>query len=118
VVNLTRKKVVSLNGISNQPQHSKIFSSIQRLFQASQPVDILTVTAELRKAGELEYAGRPYYVASLNNRVGSSSNVEYHSRILLQKHIQRSLIQVSDIIMKEAYEDTTDVFDLLDTAEM
>lgn len=100
-----------------QPQHTKIFLAIQRLFQASQPVDILTVTAELRKAGDLEYAGGPYYVASLTNRVGSSANVEYHARILLQKHIQRSLIQVSDIIIKEAYEDTTDVFDLLDTAE-
>lgn len=100
-----------------QPQHSKIFTAIQRLFQASQPVDILTVTAELRKSGDLEFAGGPYYIASLTNRVGSSANVEYHARILLQKHIQRSLIQVSDHIMREAYEDTTDVFDLLDTAE-
>lgn len=99
------------------PPHGKIFQAIQRLFQASMPVDILTVSAELRKAGDLDVAGGSYYVASLTNRVGSSANIEYHARILLQKHIQRALIQVSDQIMKEAYEDTSDVFDLLDTAE-
>lgn len=99
------------------PQHQRIFAAIQRLFSASQPVDILTVTAELRKAGELELVGGSYYVASLSNRVGSAANIEYHARILVQKQIQRALISVSDRIIKEAYEDTTDVFDLLDTAE-
>lgn len=99
------------------PAHQKIFSAIQRLFTTSQPVDILTVTAELRKAGDLDMVGGSYYVASLTNRVGSSANIEYHSRILVQKHIQRSLITVSDKIIREAYEDSTDVFDLLDTAE-
>jgi len=99
------------------PGHQKIFSAIQRLFSASQPVDILTVTAELRKATDLEMVGGSYYVASLTNRVGSAANIEYHARILVQKHIQRALIQVSDKIIREAYEDSTDVFDLLDTAE-
>jgi replicative DNA helicase len=99
------------------PQHVKIYEAILRLYAASQPIDILTVTSDLRKAGDLDYAGGPVYIASLTNRVGSSVNLEYHSRILLQKSIQRGIIQASDTAMRDAYEDTTDVFDLLDETE-
>lgn len=98
-------------------QHQLIYNAIQSLFSSSNPIDILTVTAQLQKTGELVSAGGAYYISSLTTRVGSSAHVEYHARILLQKHIQRSLIAVSSNIITEAYEDTTDVFDLLDTAE-
>jgi len=97
--------------------HQIIFRAITRLFGSNQPVDILTVTEELRKSGELEVAGGAYYITVLTNRVASASNIEYHARILLQKYIQRTLIHVSSEIIREAYEDTTDVFDLLDKAE-
>src|SRR5580765_5577304 len=97
--------------------HQKIFSGIQRLFQRSQPVDILTVTDELRKSGELESVGGAFYVTDLTNRVASAANVEYHARIISQKFIQRELIRISSQIVKDAFEDTTDVFELLDAAE-
>jgi replicative DNA helicase len=97
--------------------HQIIFSAIQRLFGQNEPVDILTVTEELRKSGELDIAGGPYFITMLTNRVASTANVEFHSRIILQKFIQRELIRVSSDIIKDAYEDTTDVFDLLDRAE-
>lgn len=97
--------------------HNKIFAAIQRLFQRSQPVDILTVTDELRKAGELEEVGGAYYVTELTNRVASAAHVEYHSRIIAQKFIQRELIRISSEIVRDAFEDTTDVFELLDVAE-
>jgi len=97
--------------------HQLIFSAIQRLFANNQPVDILTVTEELRQHGELELVGGPYQVTMLTNRVASAANIEFHSRIILQKYIQRELIRVSSGIIKESYEDTTDVFDLLDKAE-
>ncbi len=97
--------------------HQVIFSAITRLFGSNQPVDILTVTEELRKSGELEIAGGPYFISMLTNRVASAANIEFHSRILLQKYIQRELIHISSDIIREAYEDTTDVFDLLDKAE-
>jgi replicative DNA helicase len=97
--------------------HQIIFTAIQRLFAQNEPVDILTVTEELRKTGELDIAGGPYFITMLTNRVASTANIEFHSRIILQKFIQRELIRVSSEIIKDAYEDTTDVFDLLDKAE-
>ena len=97
--------------------HHIIFSAITRLFGKSEPVDILTVTNELKNSGELEIVGGPYYITQLTNRVASAANVEYHSRIISQKFIQRELIRISSEIIKDAFEDTTDVFDLLDRAE-
>ena len=97
--------------------HQKIFSAINSLFAKSEPIDILTVTNELKSTGELEIVGGPYYITMLTSRVASAANVEYHARIILQKHIQRELIRISSDIIKDAFEDTTDVFDLLDKAE-
>jgi replicative DNA helicase len=98
-------------------EHQLIFSAIKRLFGNVKPVDILTVTDELRQSGDLDMVGGPYYIAMMTNRVASSANIEYHARIILQKHIQRELIRISSDVIKDAYEDTTDVFDLLDKAE-
>ena len=98
-------------------EHQLIFDAIQHLFGLVKPVDILTVTEELRQRGQLELVGGPYYIATLTNRVASSANIEWHARILIQKHIQRELIRISSDIIHDAYEDTTDVFDLLDKAE-
>ncbi len=97
--------------------HQAIYKAILRLFEKSQPVDLLTVTEELKKGGELEMAGGPYYLVGLTNRVASAANIEYHARLIAQKHIQRELIRVSTKIIRDAYEDTTDVFQLLDDAE-
>ncbi len=97
--------------------HQKIFEAIQTLFQKSSPVDILTVTAQLRQQGNLELIGGAYYITELTNRVASAANIEYHARIISQKFIQRELIKISTEIISSAYEDTTDIFDLLDHAE-
>ena len=98
-------------------QHQKIYSAIHRLYGSNQPVDILTVTEDLRQAGELDIVGGAYYITNLTNRVASAANIEFHARIILQKYIQRELIRISSEIIKDAYEDSTDVFDLLDKAE-
>jgi replicative DNA helicase len=97
--------------------HRIIFHAIRRLFERSEPIDILTVTNELKKSGELDIIGGPYYITQLTNRVASAANIEYHSRIILQKHIQRELIRISSDTIKDAFEDTSDVFQLLDRAE-
>ncbi len=97
--------------------HKRIMAAIASLFAKSEPVDILTVTNELKSTGELEMIGGPYYITMLTSRIASTANVEYHARIILQKHIQRELIRISSEIIKDAFEDTTDVFDLLDKAE-
>ncbi len=97
--------------------HQTIYKAITKLFAKSEPVDILTVTEELKKSGELELIGGSYYITQLTNRVASAANVEYHVRIITQKYIQRELIRISSDIIKDSYEDITDVFDLLDKAE-
>src|SRR5579863_993934 len=97
--------------------HQKIFAAIRHLFEKTSPVDILTVTAQLRQQGELEMIGGAYYITELTNRVASAANIEYHSRIIIQKFIQRELIRISTEVINNAYEDTTDVLDLLDKAE-
>ncbi len=97
--------------------HQKIFSVIFNLFSDSQPVDILTVTEELKKRGDLDIAGGSYYITQLTNRVASAANVEYHVRIILEKFLQRELIRISSDIIKDSYEDSSDVFDILDKAE-
>ena len=94
-----------------------IFEAIYQLFQDSQPVDLLTVSSELRKKGKLETVGGEFYLVQLSQRVASSAHIEFHARIILQKFIQRSLIKISNEIIESSYKESTDVFDLLDEAE-
>lgn len=95
-------------------QNSRVFGAILNLFNRSEPVDILTITQELKRTGELEFIGGAYYVSALTNRITSSANVEFHARIVAQKYLQRELIRISTETIKTAYEDSTDVFELLD----
>jgi replicative DNA helicase len=97
--------------------HQRIWRAIRMLFQNQAPIDLLTVTEQLKKNGDLEAAGGAFFVAQLTNKIGSAANVEYHARIIAEKHIQRMLISTSTEIITDAYEDTTDVFELLDKAE-
>ena len=97
--------------------HKKIFDAILGLFRNAQPIDILTVTEELKRRAELDIVGGPFYISQLTNKVASSANVQYHARIISQKHILRELIRISAEMTRDAYDDTSDVFDLLDKAE-
>src|SRR6201991_1396054 len=97
--------------------NQRIYRSMQGLQQKNSPIDLLTVVEELKFREELELVGGPYYVTRLTNAVVSSANIEAHSRIILQKFIQRELIRISGEIIGDAYEDSTDVFDLLDDSE-
>jgi replicative DNA helicase len=94
-----------------------VFEAIRLLFEKSEPVDLLTVTEELKSLGRLEEVGGSYYIAELTNRVSSSANIDYHARILLEKYILRELIHLSGEMSTEAFDDTTDVFELLDRCE-
>ena len=98
-------------------EHQKIFDTIIILFNESKPVDILTIIEQLKKSGELESIGGAFYITQLTNNVASSANTEYHARIIVEKFIQRSLIQISSNIIKDSFDETVDVFDLLSNAE-
>ena len=97
--------------------HKYIFEAIVQLFTETQPIDLLTVSAQLKKNGKLELAGGDFYLIQLTQKISSSAHIEFHSRIILQKFIQRSLIRISTEIIEDSYDETTDVFDLLDKAE-
>ena len=98
-------------------EHKEIYEAILSLFGKSQPIDLLTVTNELRQSGKLDFAGGAFYISELTNRVGSAANLEYHARIVAEKYILRKLIEVSSSIQTDAFEETTDVFELLDRTE-
>lgn len=97
--------------------HQHIYQAIFSLFESSEPIDLLTVSAELKKSGKLDAVGGNHYLIGLTQKVASSAHIEFHARIILQKYIQRSLIKISNEIIQEAYDESTDVFDLLDAAE-
>ena len=97
--------------------HQAIYESIVELFNESQPVDIKTVVYKLRKNGKLEIAGGAYFIAELTTKINSSTNVEYHARIIAEQSIKRELIRLASEVQNAAYEDTTDVFNLLDKTE-
>ncbi|WP_460548066.1 replicative DNA helicase [Hymenobacter daeguensis] len=97
--------------------HQRIYRAVIRLFDKSEPIDQLTVVHELREMGELEACGGPFYVANLTLKVNSAANVEYHARIITETAIKRELIRISSEIQRDAFEDTTDVFKLLDDTE-
>lgn len=96
--------------------HQIICSAALRLFAKNAPIDILTVTDELKSGGQLELVGGAYFITTLTNRISGveSVNIVYHTRIILQKYIARELIRIGSDVIKDAFEDTTDVFDLLD----
>jgi replicative DNA helicase len=100
-----------------QTEHQKVFSALEDLFNNTQPVDILTVTNLLKQKGDLKDVGGAAFVSKLTERVASAANIETHARIIAQKFIQRELIRISSSTIKDAYDDTTDVFDLLNAAE-
>ena len=97
--------------------HREIYGAIVDLFKGSEPVDMRTVVTQLRKNGKLELIGGAYYIAELTSRVSSAANIEYHARVVIEQAIKRDLIQIATQIHHDAYDDTVDVFELLDRTE-
>ena len=100
-----------------KPQNQMIYKVMLGLFEKTQPIDLLTVHEALKKTKELENAGGIQYLVDLSNKVGSAANIEYHARIVAQKFIQRELIRIGTATISGAFDETMDVFDLLDETE-
>ncbi|MEK6565500.1 MAG: DnaB-like helicase N-terminal domain-containing protein, partial [Bacteroidota bacterium] len=100
-----------------KPAHTSIFKAMIELFEKSEPVDLITLSEELRRRGELEKIGGEYYLTELTSKVTSGANVEYHAHIVLEKALLRQLIATSSEVIQRAFGDTEDPLDLLDTAE-
>jgi len=99
-------------------QNAKVFRACQYLYNKNEAVDILTVTQELKRLGELEFVGGSYYVSALTNRIASSANIEFHARIVQQKFLSRELIRLGTEVIKESYEDNSDVFETIANVQM
>jgi replicative DNA helicase len=99
------------------PKHQYIYNAIRELFGGSSPIDLLTVINKLKEKGELEAAGGVTYVSQLTGRVASTAHIEFHARVISEKHIKRELIRMSSEVIRNAYDDTNDVFDVLNFAE-
>ena len=100
-----------------KPENQVIFRAIHKLFEMNQPVDMLTVTNQLRQTGELEAAGGAFHISEMTSHIVSAAHIEYYARVLSEKYISRELIRVSTETIKNAYDETTDVVDLLDKTE-
>jgi len=99
------------------PRHKEIYAAILRLYQNNHPVDMRTVIGELRRTDKLSLAGGDSYIIDLTLGVSSSAHIEYHVRVVMEKYILRSLINVSGNVIDQSYKESTDVFKLLDEAE-
>ncbi len=119
---LERDAYVTVADIIDTPsfykeEHRKIYEAIKKLSGKEKPVDLLMVTQELKDRNQLEEVGGPGYITQLTRRVASAAHIEFHARIIAQKHIQRELIRVSSEIQAKSYDDTVDVDDLIDFSE-
>ncbi|MCX6256661.1 MAG: replicative DNA helicase [Bacteroidia bacterium] len=97
--------------------HKLVYQAIVNLSTKNMPIDILTVTEELKQMSKLEEAGGAYFVTYLTSRVSSAANITYHARIIAQKYIQRELIGISSEIQTRSFDETEDVSNLLEFAE-
>lgn len=98
-------------------RHKLIFEAVQSLSAENKPIDILTVTDRLRKTGDIDAAGGPYYIAELSNKVVSSAHIEYHAKIIAQKALARELITYASRIQEDAFDSGQDIEELMQTAE-
>ncbi|HON18054.1 MAG TPA: replicative DNA helicase [Salinivirgaceae bacterium] len=99
------------------PECQKIYEAIQKLFNDGAPIDIITVADKLEKIGYLNEVGGRHYISSLTTKVGGTAYLQYHAKLVAEKHIRRELIRVSNQIQRHAFDETSDVVDLIDFSE-
>ena len=104
-------------GTFYEPRNQKVYEAIQALNMDERPVDVLTVTEELRRRGTLEDVGGPAYIVELSSHVASSAHIEYHAHVLAQKYLARQLISFAGMVETKAFDDTVDVDELMQEAE-
>lgn len=97
--------------------HALIYTAISDLSSKQEPVDLLTVSEQLKKNGHLEAVGGRFYLAQLTANIASAANIAYHATIVAQKNVQRSLIKLATRLTNDAYDESLDVKDLLNEAE-
>ena len=100
-----------------EPRHQKIYQAVQSLSMEDKPVDLLTVTEELKRQGDIEVVGGVQYIMDLTHHVASSAHIEYHAHILAQKSLMRQLISYTSRVQELAFDDTADPDAVMQEAE-
>ncbi|NPA45612.1 MAG: replicative DNA helicase [Chlorobi bacterium] len=98
-------------------KHQLIYRAILELFESGTAVDLLTVKERLAFMGKLREAGGEFYLVDLSRKVSSAAHIEYHARIIMEKYMRRQMIDVANEMKADAYDETKDVFDIVDKAE-
>lgn len=94
--------------------HKEIFAAVLELKEQNIPIDMRTVVTHLRKTGKIELVGGALYIANLTDKVSSAANIKYHALTILEMSMKRQLIMVASKIHHDAYEDTNDIFELIE----
>lgn len=119
---MIEKQAYSLVGETLLPEtfyvenHQLIYKAINDLAERQEPVDILTVSDQLRKKGELEQVGGPYYITQLSSKVASSAHIEYHANVLHDLAIRRKYFEIGNYLIGKCYSLSDDVFEVQEEA--
>ncbi|OGG30631.1 replicative DNA helicase [Candidatus Gottesmanbacteria bacterium RIFCSPLOWO2_01_FULL_49_10] len=97
--------------------HSVIYQAMIALFEAHEPIDVVTLTAALKKAGTLKIAGNPSYIAELMNVVPTSAHAQHYARIIVENYTKRRLVETAAKVTELAFKDEGSAREILDQAE-
>ncbi len=98
-------------------KHQTMFAAMIALFERGVTIDMITLSNDLQRSGELERVGGMRMLADLSIKTVSAANVEYHARIVLERFLKRQLISVASEIINDSFDDSTDALDEVDRAE-
>ncbi len=98
-------------------RHQAIYSMLAQMYDARQPIDLITLQQRLRDAGQLEAVGGLMYLNQIADSVPSAANLEYYIEIVLEKHLLRRMLQTCTTVIGRVYEFEGDVPSLLDEVE-
>jgi len=107
-------QVFNDSNVFYKESHKVIFEAIVDLIALSQPVDLLTVSNQLKVKKSLDIAGGDYYLIGLTQKISSGAHIEFHARIVLQMYMKRKAIALGSQMIEMAYDSDTDVFKLFD----
>lgn len=109
-------EVVKGTNIFYNSKNALIYDAILSLYKSSQAVDLMTVRSELQRTGKLKEAGGGAYLVELTEKVSSSAHMQYHAMLLMQLYVKRKSIEVGNTLADNAYDEDTDIFELLDSS--
>ena len=92
-----------------RPAHGRVFEAMIELTSRSEPVDEITLSAELKKMGHLESCGGISFLNQLSMRVPTAANVEHYARIVQKRSQARKLIKTATTIATSGYDESADV---------